>query len=102
MYRMKAVGIKNLKNNLSRYLGYVKEGEIVIVLDREEVVAEISKPTMRSHPSLSPWQAFLNSEEKNGSIILAKKNVTPNPVALPKKHDVDLHKILKETRADRF
>lgn len=99
---MKAVGIKNLKNNLSRYLGYVKEGEIVMVLDREEVVAEISKPTMRSYPSLSPWQAFLNSEEKNGSIILAKKKAIPNPIALPKKYDIDFHKILNETRADRF
>lgn len=96
------MGIKNLKNNLSRYLGYVKEGEIIMVLDREEVVAEISKPTIRSHPSLSPWQAFLNSEEKNGRIILAKKNATPKPIVLSKKHDLDLHKILNETRADRL
>ncbi|HVH43986.1 MAG TPA: hypothetical protein VM925_16655 [Labilithrix sp.] len=35
------VGIKELKNSLSRYLRLAKAGEVVYVADREEVVAEL-------------------------------------------------------------
>jgi prevent-host-death family protein len=38
---MKAVGVKQLKARLSEYLRLVKAGEVVLVTDRDEVVAEL-------------------------------------------------------------
>ncbi len=42
---MKTVGIRELKNHLSKYLREVRLGESVLVTDRGEVVAEFSPPT---------------------------------------------------------
>ena len=38
---MVTVGIKNLKDSLSRYLKLVREGERVVVTDHNRVIAEI-------------------------------------------------------------
>jgi antitoxin (DNA-binding transcriptional repressor) of toxin-antitoxin stability system len=38
---MKVVGVKELKARLSEYLREVKRGEVVLVTDRDEVVAEL-------------------------------------------------------------
>lgn len=38
---MKHVGISDLKNQLSRYLDYVRAGETVMVLDRKVPIAEL-------------------------------------------------------------
>ncbi len=104
---MKAVGIKNLKNNLSRYLNLVREGEIVYVTDRDEIIAEIHKPTSSRGNMISRWEAFLNEQERKGAIRRAKsvtstigedrKKLTPLPPGGPTLQD-----ILDETRADRF
>src|ERR1043165_6751363 len=103
---MKAVGIKNLKNNLSKYLDMVREGEIVYVTDRDDIIAEIHKPTSAPPSMLSPWEAFLNEQERKGALIRAKrkdvdvfalmKYLSPTP------GKVDLQGLLDETRADRF
>ena len=41
---MIAVGIRELKNRLSRYLDEVRRGEVVLVTDRGKVIAEIRPP----------------------------------------------------------
>jgi antitoxin (DNA-binding transcriptional repressor) of toxin-antitoxin stability system len=38
---MKKTGIAELKNNLSRYLDQVKSGETILVMDRNQAVAQI-------------------------------------------------------------
>lgn len=38
---MKVVGVKELKAKLSEYLQLVRRGEVVLVTDRDEVVAEL-------------------------------------------------------------
>ncbi len=68
---MKAVGVKQLKNQLSRYLKLVQEGEIVYVTDRDEIIAEIHKPVSAPTRFLSRWEAFLNCEERRGAITRA-------------------------------
>jgi antitoxin (DNA-binding transcriptional repressor) of toxin-antitoxin stability system len=45
---MRAVGIKALKNRLSEYLKLVAEGEVVLITDRDVVVAELRQPAARS------------------------------------------------------
>lgn len=41
---MKAVGVRELKAHLSRYLREVETGEVVLVTDRGRVVAELRAP----------------------------------------------------------
>lgn len=41
---MKAVGIRELKARLSRYLRDVQAGEVILVTDRGRVVAELRAP----------------------------------------------------------
>lgn len=41
---MKAVGLRELKNRLAEYIRQVRGGEVVLVTDRGEVVAEIRHP----------------------------------------------------------
>ena len=45
--RMKAVGVRELKNRLSEYLRLVRNGEEILVTDRGEVVAELRQPSPR-------------------------------------------------------
>lgn len=47
---MKAAGIKELKARLSEYVRAVKGGEVVLVTDRGEVVAELRPPTGLAPP----------------------------------------------------
>lgn len=41
---MIAVGVRDLKNQLSRYLQYVKQGEKVFITEHNRVIAELSLP----------------------------------------------------------
>jgi len=47
---MKTVGVKQLKARLSEYLRAVKRGEVVVVTDRDQVIAELKAP--RKDPDL--------------------------------------------------
>jgi antitoxin (DNA-binding transcriptional repressor) of toxin-antitoxin stability system len=53
---MKAVGIRELKNRLSRYVDEVRKGEVILVTDRNVVVAELRPPSapaaLTGHPGL--------------------------------------------------
>lgn len=42
---MRAVGIKLLKNRLSEYVRLAASGEVVLVTDRDRVVAELRAPS---------------------------------------------------------
>ena len=41
---MKAIGIRELKARLSQYVREVRRGEVILVTDRGEVVAELRQP----------------------------------------------------------
>ena len=45
---MKKASVSDLKNQISRYLDYVKHGETVLVLDRRVPVAELKPVTANS------------------------------------------------------
>ena len=51
MRRIRSVGVKQLKDNLSAFLRRVKEGEIVLVTERSDVIAEIRQPTTAVPPA---------------------------------------------------
>jgi antitoxin (DNA-binding transcriptional repressor) of toxin-antitoxin stability system len=55
---MRAVGIRELKSRLSEYVRLVREGEVVTVTDRGQVVAELRPPfaggeLLQKHPGLA-------------------------------------------------
>jgi len=47
---VKAVAVKELKNRLSSYLRDVKAGEVVLVTDRGQVIAELRQPSVTVPP----------------------------------------------------
>jgi len=100
---MKAVGIKLLKNQLSRYLDAVRKGEHIWVMDRDEVIAEIHKPLSPLAGKVSRWEAFLNEEERAGRLQRAARDhsLVRELKLSPVKLEGGLREILDEVRADR-
>ena len=56
---MISTGIRDLKNNLSRYVRRVEAGERVVVTDRGRVVAELVPPSSGSGGGRSRLEALL-------------------------------------------
>ena len=101
---MKAVGIKVLKDNLSKYLKMVQAGETVLVTDRDEVVAEIHSPGISIHPKISRWEAFLNHEERRRGVLRAKSRTGRSfndLLQLPRPSvPIDVQSLMDEIRAE--
>ena len=68
---MKAVGVKQLKARLSEYLRAVKAGEIVLVTDRDEVIAELRPPREPSPPL--EWEDTLQALADAGEVTRARQ-----------------------------
>ncbi len=102
---MKSVGIKVLKDNLSKYLRMVRDGEIVLVTDRDEVIAEIQSPQRLVSASVTRWELFLRQEERRGSVRRPKAGPVPSIDELRKLprpvERVDLQRLLDQIRSDR-
>ncbi len=95
----KAVGIKVLRDNLSRYLKEARTGTRILVLDRDEVVAEIHEPTTRYLTASPPGPA--EEMEKSGMLTRPKTKRTlcvRSPVRLP---NGTAKRIVAEDREDK-
>ncbi len=66
---MKSIGIKDLKNNLSRYLEFVKKGETIVIYDRNNPIAEIKKFLKSDNKT----DLFINEATQNKSMLPAKE-----------------------------
>ncbi len=69
---MVVVGIRDLKNQLSQYLQYVKQGEIVYITEHNRVIAEISLP--KEEISNADVELELDKLSAAGKLIKAKRN----------------------------
>jgi antitoxin (DNA-binding transcriptional repressor) of toxin-antitoxin stability system len=69
---MKSVGVKQLKSKLSEYLRLVRAGEIVLVTDRDEVVAEL-RPARRQLKAMDSLDELLDSLAGSGEITRASQ-----------------------------
>ena len=97
---MATVGIRELKNHLSKYVRQVEGGDVVVVTDRGRIVAELRPPAERRtdiHPGLLEM-------ERRGQIRLATK---PNDPSLYRRMPhIDLggktiQDLIDEIRGDR-
>jgi antitoxin (DNA-binding transcriptional repressor) of toxin-antitoxin stability system len=64
---MKQAKISDLKNNLSRYIAYVRKGGVVRVLDRERPVADLV-PLTRAEQGTGEIDAILADLERKGVV----------------------------------
>ncbi len=65
---MKAAGIREFKAKISQYLADVRRGEVVLITDRGEVVAEVRQPL--SPASTEPRVRALASLAAKGEVRL--------------------------------
>ena len=74
---METVGIRELKDHLSKYVRQVEAGDTVIVTDRGRVVAELVPPghADRRRPDIHPG---LLEMERKGQIRLATRPNDPS------------------------
>ncbi len=98
---MKSVGVKLLKNNLSRYLDLVKKGEVVLVTDRDEVIAELRLPSQPIITRASPWIAFLEEQARAAQVRLARRKVSRVEAPAKALVPVDVQELLRAAREDR-
>ena len=82
----------------------VREGETILVTDRDEVIAEIHRPTQPFPGKVSRWEAFLNDEVRRGSVTRAKVGSAPpiaRLLALPRPSlPIHIQELMDFTRAD--
>jgi len=89
---MISVGVRDLKNQLSQYLQYVKHGEKVLITEHNRIIAEISLP--KDSAEDQDTEQLLDGLAKAGKIIRASRNTSvatssDNPVEI---NWVDLYK----------
>ena len=96
---MRSVGIKVLKNKLSEYVRLAAGGEIVLVLDRDRLVAEIGPPNSARSPVLS--DALLMEAVRQGWISPPVSVGHEPPARKPVMKIDELLSNLQRDRADR-
>lgn len=69
---MIVVGVRDLKNQLSQYLQYVKHGEKVFITEHNRVIAEISSPSKKVLNT--DVEIELEKLTAAGKLIKAKRN----------------------------
>ena len=93
---MRSVGIKVLKNRLSEYVRMAANGEVILVTDRDRVVAELSPP--RPDRSTTAADALLAESVRNGWV---RPPTLPNEGAPARQPVTSFKKLMEELAADR-
>ena len=95
---MITVGVRELKNQFSQYLQYVKNGERVIITEYNKIIAEISVP--QKNEKAASIEEKLEQLGKEGIIIPAKRQ--KSCVKLPETNEkLDWMSVYNKIRADR-
>ena len=100
---MRSVGLKILKNKLSEYIRLAKSGEVVLVTDRGDVVAELRAPT----PWKDPMMDNPRFAEAGRQGLITPRRIPPG-TKLNLEHDgpripfEQLMRELDESREDRL
>lgn len=94
---MIAVGVRDLKNQLSRYLQYVKQGEKIVITEHNRVIAELSLP--QTNGSDNDIETELEKLATTGKLIKAKRN-KPIIVSTDTPADIDWISVYQDNRAE--
>ena len=81
---MLSAGIKDLKNNLSRYLSYVKKGENLLITERGKIIARI----IQEDPKKTSMMEALGPLIIKGLVTLPSQKLNkdiPDPIEVPGK-----------------
>ena len=93
---MRSVRIKVLKNRLSEYVRLAASGEVVLVTDRDRIVAELVPPNVDRSPGIH--DALLAEAVRKGWITPPLDAAAPLPVRRPV---ASLEQVLGELDTDR-
>ena len=93
---VRAVGLKVLKNKLSEYVRLAASGEVILVTDRDRVVAELVPPREGREPMLA--DAALAEAVRSGFIT---PPLLPPGSAPPRRPVARVEQMLAELAADR-
>ena len=96
---MRVVGIKVLKNKLSEYVRIAAGGEVVLVADRDRVVAELVPPSPTRSPVLA--DALLAEAVREGWIRPPTLAGSAPPARIPVAKWSELSAELARDRGDR-
>lgn len=99
---MVTVGIKNLKDSLSRYLKRVKDGERVLVTDHNRIIAEIvPAPTAGEKADL--LETYIREQASTGMLLPAtkKKKIDPQNRKKARVQQEQIKEIYEQTRNER-
>jgi antitoxin (DNA-binding transcriptional repressor) of toxin-antitoxin stability system len=94
---MITVGIRDLKNQLSQYLQYVKQGEKILITEHKRIIAEIQLP--QQNDLNTNIETELAKLAALGKIIKSKRN-TPLSPHTSTTMDLDWISVYQENRAD--
>jgi antitoxin (DNA-binding transcriptional repressor) of toxin-antitoxin stability system len=93
---MITVGVHDLRDQLSHYLQYVKDGEKVIITEQNKIIAEINHPAEEQYAEIC---VKLSELDKEGLIIPAKRN--QSCVDMPKiDEELDWESVYCDVRSD--
>jgi antitoxin (DNA-binding transcriptional repressor) of toxin-antitoxin stability system len=93
---MRSVGLKVLKNRLSEYVRMAAKGEVILVTDRDQVVAEIVPPSPGR--SYGVADALLAESVRKGWVRPA---ALPQEGAPPRKPVTTFKRLMSELDRDR-
>ena len=93
---MRAVGLKDLKNRLAEYVRLAASGEVILIADRDRVVAQLTAPEPARGATVT--DAALADAVRNGLITPAALPPGPPPDV---RGTLALDVLLEELDADR-
>lgn len=96
---MRAVGVRELRNNLSEYLRAVKAGDRVLITDRGQVIAELRPPAVDAELLKVP--PALARLIRKRTVIGLRNQATAYPRMPRRVPDGTANRILDELRGDR-
>ena len=98
MAHVKAVGVRDLKNQLSSYLREVKAGQRLLVTERGTVIAELRPPTESDKGHTAP--SALDDWVRAGRIVPPKASRAPLPASPVHAEDGTAERLLEEERGE--
>lgn len=96
---MRTVGLKVLKNKLAEYVRLAASGEVILISDRDRVVAELVPP--EPHRAERVPDAVLAEAVREGLVTPAALPPGPPPESVPVGPLAEILAGLEEDRAER-